>query len=88
MVNGDRRYLTIRCRCRLFIFTTKKLGGRTYRNVADGDMFFETTRRQILRQLDDTFILSEALEGFMDTEILAKTLKGYKENHIPIITIR
>ena len=39
-----------------------------------------------MRQLDDNFILSEALEGFFkDTEILAKILKGYKENHIPII---
>ena len=36
-----------------------------------------------MRQRDDTFILSEALEGFLD--ILAKALKGYKENHIPII---
>ena len=39
-----------------------------------------------MRQLDDTFILSEALEGgFKDLEILAKNLKGYKENLIPII---
>ena len=39
-----------------------------------------------MEQLDDTFILSEALEGvFKGTEILAKNLKGYKENHIPII---
>ena len=39
-----------------------------------------------MKQLDDTFILSEALEGvFKGTEILAKNLKGYKENHIPII---
>ena len=48
-----------------------------YQKDADGDTFFETTRRQILRhsirQLDDIFILSEALEGFFkNTEILAK----------------
>ena len=39
-----------------------------------------------MRQRDDTFILSGALEGFFkDTDILDKALKGYKENHIPII---
>ena len=51
-----------------------------------------------MRQRDDTFILSEALEGFFKVtdilakalkgykeNILAKALKGYKENHIPII---
>ena len=65
-----------------------------YRNVADGDTFFETTRRQILRQFGDTLrdnsttplFLVRHLKGFMDTEIMAKTLKGYKENHIPIIS--
>ena len=57
-----------------------------YGNVAKGDTFFETTRRHFMRQLDDTFILSEALEwDFKDTEVLAKNLKGYKENHITII---
>ena len=53
-----------------------------YRNVAGGDTFFETTRRQILRQFGDTLsdnstthlFLVRHLKGFMDTEILAKTL--------------
>ena len=83
---------------RLFIVSTKKLGGRTYRNIPESrrrrhvffldnsSTDFETIRRHFMRQLDDTFILSEALEVFFkDTDILAKNLQGYKENHIPII---
>ena len=38
-----------------------------------------------MRQLDDTFILSEALEGLYGYSDIGQTLKGYKENHIPII---
>ena len=48
-----------------------------YRKVADGDTFFgdnsstdfETIRRHFMRQRDDTFILSEALEGFLRIQI-------------------
>ena len=70
----------------------RNLVGRTYRNIPEShrrrhvfldnsSTDFETIRRHFMRQLDDTFILSEALEGVL----LAKNLKGYKENHIPII---
>ena len=78
---------------RLFIVTTKK-----HQNIPkytgmspmatsffldNSSTDFKTIRRHFMRQLDDTFILSEALEEFLRT--LAKNLKGYKENHKPII---
>ena len=42
---------------RLFIVTTRNLVAEQteiYRNVAEGDTFSETTRRQILRLFGDT----------------------------------